>query len=104
MNTPKTPKYNCVCCKFITANKKDYKRHLLSAKHNKFTNVNESNEKNPNPFSEIKCNICNKNYTSRSGLWNHKKKCSQKPLENTLITVTDITNPAIIMHLIKESQ
>jgi len=101
MNTSKNPKYNCDACKFNTANKKDYNRHILSAKHLDRTSLEQ---KNPIIAPTNVCENCDKSYISRSGLWNHKKKCSQKPLENTL-TELDITNPsAIIMHLIKENQ
>jgi hypothetical protein len=75
----------------------------MTAKHKKLTEVNESKQQVSKSCSEIKCEKCNKIYNSRVGLWKHKKKCSQKPLENSL-TITDITNPSIIMNLIKENQ
>ena len=31
--TPKNPKYFCEKCKFITDNKKDYDRHIMTRKH-----------------------------------------------------------------------
>jgi len=103
MNTPKNPKYSCDCCNFNTANKKDYTRHTLSAKHLSRTDLNVLEQKTPNFTPKNKCEICNKSYISRSGLWNHKKKCSQPPLENTLIP-TDLMNPELIISLIKDNQ
>ena len=45
MNTsleiPKIPKYfECKICEYITTNKKDYKKHILTLKHSKLTNHN----------------------------------------------------------------
>jgi len=88
---------------FVTGNKKDYNRHTLSAKHLVRTGLEQ---KNPIITPKHECEKCNKTYISRSGLWNHKKKCSlliEKPLENTL-TVSDITNPSFIMNLVKDNQ
>ena len=34
-NTPKTPKFICNSCCFESGNKKDFNRHLLTAKHQK---------------------------------------------------------------------
>ena len=99
------PNYYCESCDYSTGKTSSYSKHLLTAKHNKLTNVNK---KLPKSCSEIKCEKCNKLYKSRVGLWSHKKKCSliiEKPLENTLtLTTTDITNPSFIMNLVKDNQ
>jgi len=105
---PKNPlKYSCEFCYYFTSSKKDYNKHISTRKHHdkEISNQIELNRtKNPEKsLSGFVCKICDKSYLSKSGLWNHKKKCSQKPLENTL-TITDITNPSIIMNLIKENQ
>jgi hypothetical protein len=105
---PKNPKYFvCNICDYYTSNKKDYNKHMSTRKHQKRDKENqleqnrtENSEKSQSGFI---CEKCNKSYLSKSGLWNHKKKCSQQPVENTL-TITDITNPTIIMNLIKENQ
>jgi len=100
LNQKVSTHYYCECCNYDTIIHSNYKKHLLTEKHLHLTKVSKVSKK----VSEtIMCDICNKIYNSRVGLWNHKKKCSQQPLENT-ITVTDITNPSIIMHLIKENQ
>jgi hypothetical protein len=105
---PKNPKdFVCNICDYYTSNKKDYNKHMSTRKHQKRDKENhleqnrtENSEKSQSGFI---CEKCNKSYLSKSGLWNHKKKCSQQPVENTL-TITDITNPTIIMNLIKENQ
>ena len=75
-----SPKYCCDICNIKTNNKKDYEKHILSAKHSKLTNVNK--ELTDLPQKEIKlvnfrCANCNKNYKSRVGLWKHKQQCSK---------------------------
>ena len=80
---PKNPeilkkKYECKCCDYFTDSKKDYNKHLLTAKHKKSLLAIESNEfvpKNP----EIKfyiCKKCDRNFKSQSGLWRHSKTCN----------------------------
>ena len=62
MSKIKSPKYLCTMCHFTSNNKKDYNRHVSSAKHNFVSD-------------EIiyKCEFCEKKYKSREGLWRHKK-------------------------------
>ena len=70
MLTEKSPSgFVCEICDYHTSNKKDYNKHLSTAKHLANT---LGNDKSPNNT----CDVCNKNYKSRNGLWKHKKKCS----------------------------
>jgi len=72
--TPKNPKiFFCESCKFKCSNKKDYNRHLLTAKHKMITNGNNKTPKNPKAFV---CD-CGKEYNFASGLSRHKKKCQK---------------------------
>ena len=70
------PKYGCEPCDFFTSKKTDYMRHLATQKH-KFivlaTISNTKNEKN----TKYECKICNKDFTDRTGLWRHNKKCNK---------------------------
>ena len=75
VKTPLT--FICECCNFITSNKKDYNRHLLTAKHKNLTNLTEKTRKNPKA-SPHECSQCHKQYKSRMGLWQHSKKCINK--------------------------
>ena len=99
--------YSCACCNYDTTIHSNYKKHLLTEKHLKLSKVSNVSKKVSQP---IMCDICNKIYNSRVGLWNHKKKCSlfiEKPLEkeNSLaLKESDITNPSIILNLMKENQ
>ena len=72
---PKNPKIlYCENCNFKCINKKDYNRHLNTAKHQILSNTIEKPQKTPKPLSYI-CD-CGKEYKHNSSLWNHKKKCN----------------------------
>ena len=69
-NLKKPLNFGCICCQFNSANKKDFNKHLLTAKH--ILNIN-GNRKNPKVYH---CIICSKLFNSKSGLWKHSHKCS----------------------------
>ena len=59
----------CDFCKSIFDNKEVFENHCL--------NYENCCSKTSNKFEQNHiCDICNKQYNSRSGLWYHKKKCS----------------------------
>jgi hypothetical protein len=115
-NTPvKKPLYFCDLCRFTSGNKKDYSRHLTTAKHS--TNSEwqqESTEKplkTPGPLG-FSCK-CGKIYTDRTGLWRHMKKCSVADDEpntnlepnNTLYqSSVAMNNAATIFEVLKQNQ
>jgi hypothetical protein len=65
----KSAEYSCETCQYITRNKFDFSKHLLTAKHLK----NNIAEKITTSKKYI-CK-CGKDYNDRAGLWRHKKKC-----------------------------
>jgi hypothetical protein len=77
-NNEKNKTYNCQYCDYNTCKIFLLKQHFRSKKHIK--NMNTETDGNQN-MPEFKCDICNKIYTNRSGLWKHKKICI-KPQEN----------------------
>jgi hypothetical protein len=85
----------CINCNYNTCDKKDYNKHINTAKHKNNTNVDivltNVDEKSANlNINEIVCN-CGKKYKSRQGLYAHRKKCDA--LENEkLINTTNSTN------------
>ena len=85
MSTKKSPKipiiFECKDCYYITSNKKDYSKHLLTRKHAEAT---DRQHICPQKSPLHKCKLCNKIYKDRTGLWRHNKKCSQ------LVIITDI--------------
>jgi len=74
--SPKIPKkYNCESCHYHTSNKKDFDKHLLTAKHKNIANgsILEIME-----VKKLQNNICEcgKYFMTSGGLWKHKKKCN----------------------------
>jgi hypothetical protein len=83
----KTPVfYNCEKCYFISRNKKDYNRHLLSRKHkelNPKTDDSPDDGLNITPSIPIKptlysCQYCSKSFKSRTTIYQHKAKCQTR--------------------------
>ena len=73
--TQKTPiKFYCKKCDFLTSNKKDYNRHLLTRKHKKTPKIGVKIKN-----VEYKCIFCERIYKYKSGLSRHKKKCKEDP-------------------------
>jgi len=110
---PKNPHIRCCnICHYYTSSNKDYIKHIATRKHQireKSNKIEPNRTENPEKSqSGYNCEICNKSYLSRSGLWNHKKKCSQQFSENTLLenslTETDIANPSILINILKDNQ
>ena len=102
MSTEISPKIPCVfeCsdCHYITSNKKDYTKHLMTIKHKtttKSTFVNKNPQKSQIPFI---CD-CGRYYKERSGLWRHKKKCDN----NNNDEKNEPSDKELIMLLIKEN-
>ena len=86
----------CETCDFITSDKKDFGRHLLTRKHEKNINVPKCSGKTGKTEDDIKTEKkisceCGKLYTYRQSLNVHKKKC-------------DIINKSINKSIIKEKK
>lgn len=103
----KLKSYSCERCAFITSNKNDFRRHEHTRKH---LNNAETNEIEPDKLKKTPthvCENCNKIYKSGSGLWNHKKKCSQKQqkIENTMLPNNENINlNVLVIDLLKQNQ
>ncbi len=113
---PNFPKYFCECCGIKTNYKKDYNNHLLTAKHKKLTKINclitenlpiSQNEPKIVINKTFVCELCDKEYKSRVGLWKHKKTCcSTKKIytENKKEIQTPISSDKeLIMMLVKQN-
>jgi len=61
----------CSECNFKCSKYSNYAKHLTTDKHIRNTNGTKKMPKNATPFM---C-LCNKTYTTKSGLWKHKQKC-----------------------------
>ena len=116
----KNPKFHCETCAFITNNKKDYSRHILTAKHQELckmiTNDNENTilPQNLPQFtpkqSKYVCK-CGNMYTYNSGLSRHKKSCqiysdsdSNDNLESEPNSTSETpANENLVQYLLKEN-
>jgi len=78
---PKKFRFCCDRCKYITDNKKDYKKHLSTLKHlngDKYNDLSSNKiEKSPKIPARYECKYCDKQYKYRDGLWRHNKKCKE---------------------------
>ena len=76
--SPKIPiKFSCKICNYYTSNKKDYSKHLLTAKHSRLINTKGLAIENP-----IKSQLenkylckCGREYKHMSSLCKHKNIC-----------------------------
>jgi hypothetical protein len=87
-----TLKYFCEVCNYKCSYKRDYNRHLSTAKHQ--LNIMLMKETN---MTTQTCDKCNKTFESRSGLWKHYKKCQQNDIPN-------IDNSENVVVIVKETQ
>lgn len=73
--TPKTAKFFCEKCDFKCSKESDWKRHIITRKHNKNDyGVTILHQKTPKP-AMYECNHCGNTYMYRQGLFKHKKTC-----------------------------
>jgi hypothetical protein len=98
-------KYYCEKCDYGTMRKSSIDKHNLSSKHTKTTINNAKVAKSCN--TNYSCNICEKVFNDRPGLWRHKKNCQPgigHVLNNESIQINnDLSDKNIIMLLIKEN-
>ena len=70
-------RYVCDSCLFKCNDKRDYERHLMTAKHQRRINPNKKAD------YLFTCK-CGKEYKHMTSLCNHKKKCTYKPPEEMI--------------------
>jgi len=94
-------KYYCEFCLFSCYKKGDWNRHIMRPKHINLTKSNKIVTEKTSKDTNI-CHVCSKEYKSRNGLWNHKKKCKEEiiqPVQQSSIITTEL-----IMELIKDNK
>jgi len=109
------PRFSCDICDFYTGDRKDYTRHLSTAKHNRLINTNKKPEKTePDECSQFQCD-CGRNYKHAPSLYNHRKKCmtyvtsvvaepapsSLAPPSSPLATSID---PYVLLNIVKQNE
>jgi hypothetical protein len=98
------PQYYCEKCDYYTAKKSSFDKHIETKKH-KVTFGDGCHKVGDKKVAHI-CDNCEKIYSSRNGLWSHKKKCIiiknyiKKEHENSSIDKDDL----IIMLLKQNSE
>ena len=65
----------CSLCDYKTSRNSHYQQHINTNKHKKYY---LATEKGQNSQINFKCEICEKIYKDRTGLWKHKKVCNSK--------------------------
>jgi hypothetical protein len=108
--SPKSPKkFGCDICEYKCCKKSDFEKHLMSIKHKSNENGDKCNLKFAKNL-ELTCNMCNKIYKSRTGLWRHKKICNDTTpdtnVENTILDASSneikiLTN--LVIELVKNN-
>ena len=91
------PGFSCITCDYYTIRKSSYDKHITTRKHTELTKGNTKVAKScaPDNAAIFSCDVCDKHFKSRGGLWKHKKKCCNK--------TNDTNNKDLIMLLIKEN-
>jgi hypothetical protein len=92
-------KFYCDVCNYGTSKKSSMYKHYSTTKHLKTTTNNEKVAKSC--ITCYSCNICEKPFKDRSGLWRHTKKCT--PPITTSDTHNFVIDKELVMLLIKEN-
>ena len=100
-------KFYCVFCNYGTSKKSSIDKHFSTLRHNKTTNITTNNNEKVAKSCQkcYSCNICEKIFNDRPGLWRHKKKCQNNTsheLETNKID-NEPSDKELIMLLIKEN-
>jgi hypothetical protein len=90
-------KFNCINCHFKSCKKTDYDRHLSTQKHKNNVLTTDDNQEYAKKYI---CDLCEKEYSDRAGLWRHKKKCVSHPITNSENIAAD---KDLIMMLVKQN-
>lgn len=107
---PKNPRiFSCENCNYNTNNSKDFKKHVLTSKHQKtIVSIQEIPE---NPKIQFQC-VCGKVYKERTGMWRHKQTCSllnkhshtEEQIPNTSNEPSNQVDMSVILELLKQNQ
>jgi len=90
--------FYCDKCCYGTSKKSNITAHYLTAKHTKSMIRNQNKPKSCNLFV---CQNCEKKYKDNSGLWRHKKTCTQK--ESIQADIGKNINSELIVEIIKQN-
>ena len=93
--------YFCECCNYTTCSKKDFNKHILTAKHQKL--VNASNMLVDLSLPKFICN-CGKSYAHDSSYYRHKKVCIKIEEKDEIKQETTKNEINLVEYLMKENK
>jgi hypothetical protein len=96
-------KFVCEKCDYRTSKKSSFDKHLLTDKHSVSVAGDTKDatcDKKVAKSCSLICENCNKTYTSRNGLWKHKKTCMPTEKETN---ITEIS-PELIMSVLQQNK
>ncbi len=98
--------YYCEFCDFLSCNKNDYNRHILTQKHSRNKNATQIYSNNHEyKITAFSCENCFKIYKDRTGLWRHKKTCFSNNDQHNLNTYNQLNfDTNIVLELVKKNQ
>ena len=79
----KNESYHCIFCDYFTSDKRNWKKHLKTKKHQ---NSERKTKEKSTPSLKQKCEVCNKEYKTRQGYLWHMKKKHPKHKKNEIIS------------------
>jgi hypothetical protein len=97
-----TSKYFCEACDYICSKKYNWDKHLLTDKHMKATESNNSATEKWQKVANYCCQNCGKEYNNRTGIWRHNKKCNKQEESNQQTSI--IGDKELIMMLINQNK
>ena len=106
-----TQRFYCKCCDYGTSKKSSFDDHILSTKHEN-GNVLETNGNYRKHNSakicsnKYSCEVCDKNFKTRSGLWKHNKICNNYIIHNNETLAQKANEPSdkeIIIMVIQQN-
>jgi hypothetical protein len=101
--------YSCDNCNYTTSRINDFNKHIKTIRHQlrsqlAETLINSQKLATTVETCDFKC-MCGINYKSRSGLWKHKKLCTQvEPIYATNEQKQQFLSDKIFLELIKQNQ
>ncbi len=96
--------YYCEKCDYECSKIYNWKKHLITTKHNMEINGNDLVAKSGKKWQIYSCEKCYKKFNTNSGLWKHKKACDINESSINELNNIDITDSNIIIQLIKQNE
>ena len=90
----------CEFCDYSTSKLSDFKKHLLTYKHQMKQNEINETKLSPKVTDLFQC-ACKISFNSRTTLWRHKKKCNFE--KNEIKDNKSLTDKELIIMLVKQN-